>query len=102
MRRDFQRTLFPRIARGRIERAIYCVALGGTCHINKPLRDGKFTLRASQLFIGIPGAQGELQGARIGIADVFAGYAHGASCDIQRVAATIEHAREPIECRIRI
>ena len=34
---------------------------------------------------------------RIGQADVFAGHAHHAPCDVQRITAAIEHARKPVD-----
>jgi len=48
----------------------------------------------------VPGIERDLQRPGVGVADVLGGHAHHPARDIERVAAAIEHPRQPIERRI--
>ena len=44
---------------------------------------------------------GDVERARIGVADIFAGHAHHATREVKRVTTAVEHSAEPVQCRIR-
>ena len=92
---------FPHMGHGSVERLVGGVALGHPGQVKHRLGDGQLTFGGAQPLVGIPGAQGHLQGSGVRIADVLAGHAHQAAGDVQRVAAAIQHAAAPVQGGIR-
>ena len=88
--------LVDRPARGPIRR-VHRVAFRHAGEVDDGLSQGQFALGTAQALQGLPGAQAQGQGARVGVADVFAGHADHAARHVQRVAAAVKHARVPVQ-----
>ena len=89
--------MLGRFTLGLVEGVVHRVTFRCTGQVHNRLGHGQFTLGATQALLHIPGIQAQGQGPRIGIADIFTGHAHHPAGDIQGVAATVEHACEPVQ-----
>jgi len=102
MQRHFKRAVFGGAAQCGLEAHIHRVAFWRTRQIGDGLGHRQLALRAAETFLHIPGRQAQAQRARVGVADVFAGHAHHPPGDIQRVAAAVDHSREPVQSTVRV
>ena len=100
VQRHLQRTVLGSIAHGGLEAHVHRIALGRARQVDHRLGHGQLAFGAAQALLDIPGIEAQRQGTRIGIADILAGHAHHATCQVQRIAATIEHACVPVQGRV--
>ena len=80
-------------------RDIYRVALRRAREIDDERGDRKLAFRGAEALIGIPGIEREAECARIGKPDVFDRHAHRPARKVQRIAAAIEHAAQPVRAQ---
>ncbi len=65
------------------------------------MSEGELPFRAAETHLHVPRIERRGERARIRRADVLRGGPHEPSGDVERIAAAIEHAREPVQARIR-
>ena len=87
---------------GRLEAHVHRVAFWRAGQVSDGLGHRQLAFRAAEALLHFPGGQAQAQGARVGIADVFAGHAHHTARQVQRVATAVDHARKPIQRAIRV
>lgn len=80
-----------------VEGAIERIALGRQGTIYRGLGDGALALGRPHPLKGIPGGQGHLHGAGVGVADIFRGDRYQSPRHIERIAAPIKHAAVPVQ-----
>eukprot|EP01132_Coremiostelium_polycephalum_P018947 gene18947-biopygen10297 len=82
---------------GGLEAHVHRVALRCAGQIGDGLGHRQLAFRAAQAFLHFPGGQAQAQRTRVGIADIFAGHAHHAPGQVQRVATAVDHPRKPVQ-----
>ena len=102
VQRHFQRAMFGRLAQRGLEAHVHRIALRCAGDVGDGLGHCQLAFGAAQAFLHVPGGQAQAQGSRVGVADVLAGHAHHATGDVQRVAAAVEHACEPVQGAIGV
>ncbi|GBE48673.1 hypothetical protein BMS3Bbin12_01854 [bacterium BMS3Bbin12] len=101
VRRDLQRTVTARIRTRRLKGGVDGVALRCAGQIDHRLCERQFALGAAEALLRLPGVQGQCERTRVGVADVLGGHAHHPPGDVAGIAAAVQHARQPVERRIR-
>ena len=102
VQRHLQRAVAARVLHRLAEGHVGRVALGHAGEVDHGLGDGELALGAAEALVGLPGVEGDAQRTRVGVADVLARHAHHAPGDVEGVAAAVEHAREPVQGRVRV
>ena len=97
MQRHVLGAVFAHVGLGGLEGDVAGVGFGAAGQVDHQLGQGEVAFGAAHAFVGVPGFDGHLQGARVGQADVFDGHAGHAAGQVDRVAAAVEHAREPVK-----
>ena len=83
-------------------RLVHGVALGRGRQINGGLRERRVALRHADEVHGVFRRDGDGERLRVRVADVLRCEAHQPAGDVQRIFAGFEHARQPVDGRIRI
>ena len=78
------------------------VALGGRRQVDGRLRQRRVSLGHTDEVGRILGGHGHRQRLWVGIADVFRRESNETTGDVERIFAGLEHARDPVDSRIRI
>ena len=78
------------------------VALRRHRHIGDRLGHRQLAFGAAEALLNVPGIEAQGERARVGVADLLAGHAHHPPGDVERVAAAVEHAREPVQRGVRV
>ncbi len=102
VQRHFQGAVLGGRAQGGLEAHIHRIAFWRAGQVGDGLGHRQFAFRAAEALLHIPGRQAQAQSPRVGVADVFAGHAYHAAGQVQGVAATVDHAREPIQRTVRV
>ena len=106
--RHFECAEFACVFHCETEGLVHRVALCGAGHVHDRLRNREFAFGTAEALKSVPGIQRDFESARVRIADIFGCHAHHSPCDVDRVAAAVEHAREPVQrlrpgcCRARL
>ncbi|MNS24541.1 hypothetical protein D3C72_563900 [compost metagenome] len=102
VQRHFQRTVFGGGAQCGLEAHVHRVAFRRAGQIGDGLGHRQFAFGAAETLLHFPGCQAQAQGARVGVADVFAGHAHHAPGQVQRIATAVDHSRKPVQRAVGI
>ena len=89
-------------AHGGAEGGIGRVRFGCGGEVDHGLRQRQLALRAAQEVVHVLGGQRLHHRLRVGKADVLDRHPHQPPRDVEPVLAAVEHAREPVERRIRV
>ena len=100
--RHFLGATLLHFAHGGLECLVDSIALGRAGQIDNGLGHRQFAFRTAEAFLGLPRIQRQGETARIGVADVFRSHAHHPARNIQGVATTVQHAREPVQAGVRV
>ena len=95
----------PRLARRPLrptEASVDRDRLGRGGQVHDRLGDGELSLRGAEPLVGLPGRQRYLQGPGVGHSHVLAGEAHEPSHHVQRILATAQHPRQPVQGGVRV
>ncbi len=101
MQGHFVAALALYIGQRRLVGAVNGIALGRTGEVDNSLGEGELSLGAAQALLYLPGIEAQAEGARVGVADIFACHAHDAPRQIQRIAASVQHPAKPIRGGVR-
>ena len=100
--RDLARFILAHERHRGIERVVAGIALGGDGKVDDGLAQRELSFRRAEALIGLDRVVRELDGARVGDADVFPRHADDAAPQVFRIGAAVQHAAQPVQRGVRM